>query len=251
MRQLDAKHWYHLNRIILEIHTIGSRHELHEFVDRSLPRELGAEQVRWCEHGPAAAVARSCASDEFHCELLGLVLAKISSRNPEECLPDPFHAVFDIAALASTGRPQRSAFEKIARRAPENHYLVTHFFTSESHGVLLTVRASSPFSEAQKWTLSMLREHLAIAASRHNRNESVAPPLPALVVNPILTRREREVLPCLTQGMTNPQIATTLGISPRTVEKHVASILDKSGLDNRRMLIGLNSSIHHAPNKNG
>jgi DNA-binding NarL/FixJ family response regulator len=56
-----------------------------------------------------------------------------------------------------------------------------------------------------------------------------------------LTPREREVLSQVAQGRSNIAIASALTISPRVVEKHVASIFAKLGLpestnDNRRVL---------------
>lgn len=45
-----------------------------------------------------------------------------------------------------------------------------------------------------------------------------------LETNSRLTRRQREVLPLLLQGGSNAEIAETLGISPRTVEKHISAI---------------------------
>ena len=42
-----------------------------------------------------------------------------------------------------------------------------------------------------------------------------------------LTRREREILKLLTAGHSNREIATQLGISPRTVEVHKARIMEK------------------------
>lgn len=42
-----------------------------------------------------------------------------------------------------------------------------------------------------------------------------------------LTAREREVLSCAAQGMTNKQIAAVLGISDRTVQFHLGNVLDK------------------------
>jgi DNA-binding CsgD family transcriptional regulator len=49
-----------------------------------------------------------------------------------------------------------------------------------------------------------------------------------------LTRRECEVLVLLCVRMTDSQIAERLFLSPRTVESHVANILRKLGVANRR-----------------
>ena len=48
-----------------------------------------------------------------------------------------------------------------------------------------------------------------------------------------LSDREHEVLRHLGDGRTDREIATQLGISPRTVETHVGSILHKLGVKNR------------------
>jgi DNA-binding NarL/FixJ family response regulator len=60
----------------------------------------------------------------------------------------------------------------------------------------------------------------------------------------VLTPREREVLSLIAQGRSNAAIAIAFTISPRVVEKHVASIFAKLGLapsdsDNRRVLAAL------------
>lgn len=48
-----------------------------------------------------------------------------------------------------------------------------------------------------------------------------------------LTPRQREVLRYVANGRTNDDIARTLVVSRRTVERHVAAILDKFGVENR------------------
>ncbi len=48
-----------------------------------------------------------------------------------------------------------------------------------------------------------------------------------------LTQRQMQVLRYLAAGQTDRQIASALGISPRTVEKHVAAVLRKLGVSTR------------------
>jgi DNA-binding NarL/FixJ family response regulator len=60
----------------------------------------------------------------------------------------------------------------------------------------------------------------------------------------VLTGREREVLSLIAQGRSNTAIAAELVISPKVVEKHVASIFAKLGLapsgsDNRRVIAAI------------
>ena len=53
-----------------------------------------------------------------------------------------------------------------------------------------------------------------------------------------VTAREREVCRLVARGLTDRQIASTLSISAKTVEKHVGSLLRKTGARNRTMLVG-------------
>jgi DNA-binding NarL/FixJ family response regulator len=48
-----------------------------------------------------------------------------------------------------------------------------------------------------------------------------------------LSTREMEVLACVTHGLSNKEIATTLAISHQTVKNHVTSILRKLGVEDR------------------
>jgi len=61
---------------------------------------------------------------------------------------------------------------------------------------------------------------------------------------PALSRREREVLQLLAQGLANKQIARALTISERTVKFHVTSIFNKLGADNRAQAVALAGQQH-------
>lgn len=51
-----------------------------------------------------------------------------------------------------------------------------------------------------------------------------------------LTERERDVIACIVQGMSNKQIAEALSISTTTVRTHVSNILRKLNLENRTQI---------------
>lgn len=63
---------------------------------------------------------------------------------------------------------------------------------------------------------------------------SPAPWAPVQTPLELLTPRESAVLACLHLRHTNQEIAVHLSVSTRTVESHVARILEKLGAANRR-----------------
>jgi two-component system, NarL family, response regulator NreC len=71
-----------------------------------------------------------------------------------------------------------------------------------------------------------------------------------------LTAREREVLKLVAEGLTSPEIAVLLFISPRTVESHRAALMKKLGLRTQadairyalqRGIVSSNPELHRAP----
>jgi DNA-binding CsgD family transcriptional regulator len=62
--------------------------------------------------------------------------------------------------------------------------------------------------------------------------------LPGRLRSSNISGREADVLALVAQGLTNREIAERMFLSPRTVEKHVASLLAKTGLRRRAQLAG-------------
>ncbi len=62
-----------------------------------------------------------------------------------------------------------------------------------------------------------------------------------------LTPRERDITRLVMQGDSTGQIADRLVLSPHTVQQHLKSIFDKTGVRSRRDLVGKISFTHYEP----
>lgn len=58
-----------------------------------------------------------------------------------------------------------------------------------------------------------------------------------------LTGREREILTCLAQGKSGPEIAAQLNIAPLTVRTHIRNLMEKLGVHSR--LEAVTFALHH------
>ena len=70
--------------------------------------------------------------------------------------------------------------------------------------------------------------------------DSLMASAPEVAAQDNFTVRERQVRDMVLQGMADKQIARELQISAKTVEKHVGSLLRKTGASNRTMLVSMN-----------
>jgi DNA-binding NarL/FixJ family response regulator len=85
---------------------------------------------------------------------------------------------------------------------------------------------------------ALRRAYFAPTARSILSRERGAPRLrPAVSANPLLTRREREVLRLLAEGKMDKEIATALRISLGTAKFHTGNILEKLGVASRNALL--------------
>lgn len=93
---------------------------------------------------------------------------------------------------------------------------------------------------------AMIRNLLARSYERQVRwqepsdhNRKLEPTKVPTIAEPTLklTPREQQVLNWLTQGLSNVEIGQNIHLSPRTVEKHVSSLLRKTETSNRAELL--------------
>jgi DNA-binding NarL/FixJ family response regulator len=80
--------------------------------------------------------------------------------------------------------------------------------------------------------------------------EALADPSPLSVVDakgePLLTRREEEVVCLITEGLPNREIAQRLGVSPHTVKNYLYRIFEKLGISSRVELVLYALTHRHA-----
>jgi DNA-binding CsgD family transcriptional regulator len=92
--------------------------------------------------------------------------------------------------------------------------------------------AAGAFSARAVDDLDALTQSAAAAIVESGRHDPSLAPLMQRP-RPPFTDRESEVLELLRQGLTYREIAARLVLSPKTVDKHVAAIMRKTGTSNR------------------
>ncbi|MFE2870969.1 response regulator transcription factor [Embleya sp. NPDC059259] len=60
-----------------------------------------------------------------------------------------------------------------------------------------------------------------------------------------LSERERQVLEHIARGLTNCQIAESMGLAEKTVENYVSAVLNKLGLKRRVQAAVYTTELHH------
>lgn len=164
-----------------------------------------------------------------------LVLTAFESVKPDLCVIS--FSMPEISGIQLTN--------KIIAKYPEANVLVmtdtdsdevlNEFLDSGANGLLLKsahrielIEASSRVSKGENFlgksfSKMMTREYLRLSRVKKNKKH--------------ITRREREVLSLLVEGMTSSEIAEKLFISPRTVDKHRTNLLKKLGMKNTAGLV--------------
>ncbi len=90
------------------------------------------------------------------------------------------------------------------------------------------VKCICSVAAGQVWANSQQMERLLSSLSRPR-----APRVTNVLGDPILSKREEEVLHLLSEGMSNRDLAVALKLSEHTVKNHLFRIFDKLGVSNR------------------
>ncbi|GAA2724941.1 helix-turn-helix transcriptional regulator [Cellulomonas aerilata] len=122
-------------------------------------------------------------------------------------------------------RPRRSTYQAglLLERTPTSMLLVSLW------------RPTRDFSDREMESLDELRRPVAAAMAYRTALDSlVASGAPADAT--VLTTRQRQVAALVARGLTNDQVARQLGISPRTVRKHLEGAWARTGTSSRASL---------------
>jgi two-component system response regulator NreC len=101
-------------------------------------------------------------------------------------------------------------------------------------GFVLRAKAAAELPLAVQTVMQGVRYISAsLILERSSQSHSSKP----LNLDALLTRREREIMELILQDLTHADIASKLVISPRTVEKHRANVMQKLALNTHTELI--------------
>jgi DNA-binding CsgD family transcriptional regulator len=207
----------------------------------SLPRLVGSEltTLSLCDldsgHRSVVTDAPGAISpheiDAFDRHFFAHPLVREHARNPAAVTKR-------IADLVPESEFRRTAlYNEYYRRIGIAHVAAVPIYVDRRFLVSFVLnRGAAAFSDRERELLDLVRPHLAnlyqlgIAIDRAQEAPADAA---AAAGAPSLTPREREVLDWVAAGKTNRDIATILGASPRTVEKHLERIYEKLGVETR------------------
>jgi NarL family two-component system response regulator YdfI len=136
----------------------------------------------------------------------------------------------DLATSVET-LSERGAAVILLADNPETNWVVAELLTSRPSAVLRRSCSQRQLAAAVQAASAGL-----IVLEPHTMQGLLRPPLDTIELEPgdeELTPRETEVLRMMTAGLSNREIASTLGISEHTVKFHIASIFGKLGTSSR------------------
>jgi DNA-binding CsgD family transcriptional regulator/predicted ATPase len=137
----------------------------------------------------------------------------------------------DVGAMLAGAYPEVRLPARLTRavweRTGGNPYWLTELIAAAADPESL---ATMPVPEHLHLVVEPVRRSWSSRlSSRRTPHESTMDSVVAVEMKePELTAREREVLSCLAEGMSNKQVAQSLGISIRTVTVHVSNLLRKT-----------------------
>jgi two-component system, NarL family, response regulator LiaR len=153
---------------------------------------------------------------------------------PDVILMDMVLPVMDGAKATRAIRQQFPQVQVIALTSFKEGELIKNVLDAGAIGFLLKDVSADELAQAIR-AAHYGRATLSPEAAQALVQTANQPPTPGLD----LTKREREVLSLMIEGLNNTQIAGRLTVSPSTIKSHVSNILSKLGVASRTEAVTL------------
>lgn len=178
--------------------------------------------------------------DEADFEIVGSVgaadeaLAQVRALRPDVVLLD----------LELPGTGGLDALPRLVEASPKSRVIVFTAYDADER-VMAAIKGGARGYLLKGATAGEIAQAIrAVHAGGSHLAPRVAAKVMARVAGPrsaSLTKREREVLRLIAEGLATKQIAPRLGISERTVKFHVTSLLNKLGAETRAQAVAIAS----------
>jgi DNA-binding CsgD family transcriptional regulator len=128
--------------------------------------------------------------------------------------------------------------ELLAHYRLPHHLIVTLRLTDEDLVIVGLLRSLHDFSDREVGAVEQLRRPLSVALACQEEMHAIQARIPPEALHGApgdlrLTQRENQVLALVATGYTNDQAARRLGISTRTIRKHLEAVFAKAHVTNR------------------
>ncbi|MEV7627823.1 helix-turn-helix transcriptional regulator [Actinoplanes sp. NPDC089786] len=147
---------------------------------------------------------------------------------------------YRVSDLTTLSRFRRTSVYREIYAGFEMRYLVAMAPRITDHDMVIVglTRRLHDFSDVEARALHPLRHLLSAAFDYQQLVSKIRAELRTVPVDVdprrlTLTQREDQVLALVAAGHTNDQVARRLGVSPRTVRKHLEAVFPKVGVSNR------------------
>ena len=248
---LGRTEWSELNDLTLRLHRVRSARSFEEFLLTEVASFLGAEFASWNQHNSQMFLTEVRNTPDYESRVKPLLPA-LNKTLPSHPLFDHFMD-FSKGKVRYVEQVERTRdhidddaffelpwYREVAKQLGIQDQILMHVCVKGGRGVLLTYHGAEKFSDGDLLKAAILRGHIIARLYTIFDESSLQKKLQDSVQSELkefLSVREFEVVGKLCQGLSNQEIAQELDLSPRTVEKHVASILEKTGEKRRARVI--------------